>query len=70
MFTDRPEAILLATGEDAVKLRALRTIPRADATPYDDFTRVTDAGGVSYQLFVREALPFEQPSGRPPPDVF
>jgi hypothetical protein len=70
MFTYRPEAILLATGEDAAKVRALRTIPRADATAYYNFTRVTDAGGGTYQLFVRDVLPFEQPSGGLPAGVF
>jgi len=68
LYSYGADAILFATGEDAAKLRALRTLPTSEGAPF--FTRVSDGGGATYQLFVRDALPFEQPGGGVPPGVF
>ena len=61
-----------ATGDDATKLRAIRTtsnMPSSDGLTHD-FTRVTDAGAANYQLYVRDALPFEQDNGLLPASLF
>lgn len=64
---------LRATGDDASKLRAIRTTAAGASSTYGvvyDFTRVSDAEGATYQLYVRDALPFEQDDGLVPPGVF
>jgi hypothetical protein len=72
-FTYRPGGSLRATGDDASKIRAIRTTA-ANGTSTSgiayDFTRVTDPNGGTYQLYVRDSLPLEQDDGLVPAGVF
>jgi len=72
LFNYRAGMSRRATGDDATKLRAIRTTsntPSSDGLTHD-FTRVTDAGGANYQLYLRDALPFEQENGLLPASIF
>jgi hypothetical protein len=72
-FNHRPGGSRRATGEDAAKLRAIRTTAASATSIYGigyDFTRVMDANGGTYQLYIRDALPFEGDDGLVPPGVF
>ncbi len=72
-FSYRSGGSLRATGDDASKLRAIRTTAASASSTYGvtyEFTRVTDADGGTYQLYVRDALPFEQDNGLVPPGYF
>lgn len=61
-----------ATADDATKLRAIRTTSnlRSSDGLTHDFTRVTDASAANYQLYLRDALPFEGEDGLLPASVF
>ena len=59
-----------ATGDDATALRAIRTIPERTAANYYGFTRVSDGDGRTYQVYMRDALPFEQENGLVPDGTF
>jgi hypothetical protein len=72
LFNYRAGMSRRATGDDATKLRAIRTTsntPSSDGLTHD-FTRVTDASGTNYQLYLRDALPLEQDNGLLPPSIF
>lgn len=72
-FNYRPGGSRRATGEDASKLRAIRTTAASAMASYGieyNFTRVMDANGGTYQLYIRDALPFEADDGLVPPGVF
>jgi len=72
-FGYRAGGSLRATGDEAAKLRVIRTTAAAATATYGvpyDFTRVMDARGGTYQLYIRDALPFEQDNGLVPPGVF
>lgn len=62
----------LATGADADALRAIRV--NRDAAPGTgvtySFTRVAGPDGTNYQLYVRDAVPGEQPNGLLPVGTF
>ena len=61
-----------ATGDDATKLRAIRsarTPARASAPAYDS-TPVVGADGVPAALYARDAAPFESENGLIPVGVF
>ena len=60
---------LKASGAEAIKLAAIRTIPDTGGVYYG-FTRVTDGDGKTYQLYIRDALPFEQENGLVPDGTF
>lgn len=61
----------LATGEDASRLRSIRTtVTGAGSGPAYDFTPVAGAGGVVYDLYLRDALPQEDADGLLPSGIF
>jgi hypothetical protein len=56
---------------DASRLRALRTATlAAGATSPVDFTPIISSDGAVYQLFIRDAVPFENANGLVPNDLF
>lgn len=65
-FTYRRGDSLKATGDDAAKLRALRPAAgdggAANESVYD-FTRVVNQSGTTYQVYVRDSIPFEGVEG-------
>jgi len=72
-FSYRPGGSRRATGDDASKLRAIRTTAASAMSSYGvsyDFTRLAGEDGKTYQLYVRDALPFEGDDGLVPPGVF
>ncbi|HEY8927176.1 MAG TPA: hypothetical protein VIU64_22490 [Polyangia bacterium] len=72
LFNYHPGMSQRATGDDATKLRAIRTtsnIPSSDGLTHD-FTRITDGSRTNYQLYIRDALPLEQENGLLPPSIF
>ena len=72
LFDYRPRMSRRATGDDATKLRTIRTtsnLPSSDGLTHD-FTRITATSAANYQLYIRDALPREQENGLLPASLF
>jgi hypothetical protein len=69
-FQFMPGRSQLATGDDASKLRAIRsTHPSTASSPVPASTPIISADGVRFMLYVRDAVPFEAENGIIPNDV-
>jgi len=68
-----PGSSLRATGLDATRLRAIRAMRLNGSSgngPVNDFAYVVSTGGIVYQLFARDSVPFEMENGLLPAGTF